>query len=257
MIISQHYRYVFVEVPNTGCTAVAKALVEQCGGQKILTKHATYGEFLRFASADEKKYYVFGSVRNPLDAIVSVYWKLKHNHKGAFTRSGPRPWWSNSNVLRQQFEFIHHNDADFRSYFFQFVRKVYNNNYLLLHERFNRIMRFETLSINFMETLREIGVANVVDLPHVNRTEGKSDFLNSYSPDMYRQAARCFGPYMRKWGYAFPNEWGDVSIPNLSHIRFATMDRMGSLAAKRLSVGPNSHGRLLGLIRKGIRRIWA
>lgn len=54
MIISHEHRYVFVEVPRTGSSAINRELRERYGGVRILTKPATYEEFARQASDDER-----------------------------------------------------------------------------------------------------------------------------------------------------------------------------------------------------------
>ena len=67
MIISHKYKYLFVELPLTASTAVSKELRENYDGESILYKHATYHEFLKIASPEEKKYFVFSGMCNPLD----------------------------------------------------------------------------------------------------------------------------------------------------------------------------------------------
>ena len=54
MIISHAHRYVFVEVPRTGSRAVATELREHYDGHEILRTHATYSDFLRQATDDER-----------------------------------------------------------------------------------------------------------------------------------------------------------------------------------------------------------
>ncbi|NJN96772.1 MAG: hypothetical protein HC875_23010 [Anaerolineales bacterium] len=85
MIISHTHRYVFVQLPHAGSTAIGTELVENYEGVTILHKHAHYLEFLRIASADEKKYFVFSSIRNPLDEAVSIYTHFKTNPYQIFT----------------------------------------------------------------------------------------------------------------------------------------------------------------------------
>ena len=59
MIISHRHRYVFVELPRTGSSAVRRELRELYDGVPILHKHSTYDEFRRQASEDERGYFVF------------------------------------------------------------------------------------------------------------------------------------------------------------------------------------------------------
>ena len=75
MIISHQHKYLFVELPRTGTTAVSRELRLMYAGTRILRKHSSYQEFLRKASDEEKKYFVFTCIRNPLDDAVSHYFK--------------------------------------------------------------------------------------------------------------------------------------------------------------------------------------
>ena len=85
MIISDKHRYLFVELPRTATTAIAKELRENYEGHSILYKHATYEDFLRIATDEQKKYFTFSCIRNPLDDVVSIYLKYRHNHGNSFT----------------------------------------------------------------------------------------------------------------------------------------------------------------------------
>jgi hypothetical protein len=85
LIISHQHRYLFVELPRTGSTAIRHELRELYDGTPILHKHSTYDEFRRQASVAELQYFVFSTVRNPLDDAVSRYFKLKTDHNLRFS----------------------------------------------------------------------------------------------------------------------------------------------------------------------------
>ena len=148
MIINHEHRYVYVEVPRTGSSAVRKELQEMYGGEHILRKHATYRDFLRqatqdvrdfaakmprsngrtgsigtVATEDEKTYFVFSGIRNPLDVAVTRYVHLKSNVKDHFTDS-----WSvkvrnslASKIERRIYAWIQRTDATFE----QFLKRWY------------------------------------------------------------------------------------------------------------------------------------
>jgi len=72
-------------------------------GQPILYKHATYPEFLRVATDDEKTYFAFSTIRNPLDQAVSRFFKLKTDHKGQFSdpqRIRAKRWINRATVIQ-------------------------------------------------------------------------------------------------------------------------------------------------------------
>jgi hypothetical protein len=50
-------------------------------------------------------------------------------------------------------------------------------------------------------------------VPVQNKTAGrKPDWRGYYTPAIIPQAKQSFGPFMRRWGYRFPQEWGEVSV---------------------------------------------
>ena len=116
-------------------------------------------------------------------------------------------------------------DADFAAYFRRYKTGLYNNWYLMGHERFDCILDFTNLVEEFDAALRRIGIEPVRPLPQVNPTAGKKDFGEYYPPDTWEQAFRCYGPYMRNWGLEFPEAWGTPRISRMARVRFAALDR--------------------------------
>ena len=210
MIISHRYRYVFVELPRTGSTAVSRELRTLYDGQPILYKHATYPEFLRAASEDEKTYFAFSTIRNPLDQAVSRFYKLKTDHKGQF--SDPRRLqakrWVNRTVDKRLRRFAARPDADFAAYLRRYHPLPYDTWASVSHDKLNFVMRFEQLADDFDEALRRIGIEPQRRLPHTNPTQARStDYTSYFPPSSYARARRVFGGYMAKWGYSFPPSW--------------------------------------------------
>jgi hypothetical protein len=258
MVICHQHRYLFIEVPNTGSTAISSELRSQYGGEGILHKHATYAEFLRVATKSERRYFVFGTVRNPLDLAVTEYFKLKTNHRGRFTdqRRLGTPSLTTNHV--RKFKFIHDEGADFPTFFRRFKVDVYNNYYLLLHRRFSMVMRFERLQDDFMTALRTIGITPIRPLPRVNTTaEKRSDFASYYTPDLYEHAKRLYAPFMRRWGYEFPGHWGPVRPSVLSEIKFRSLDAGASALVYTFKIGPSSRLPLVMSAREVVRRVWS
>jgi hypothetical protein len=54
MVISHKYKYLFIEFPLTGSTSVSKAFVDNYNGERIIFKHASYFDFKKVATGDEK-----------------------------------------------------------------------------------------------------------------------------------------------------------------------------------------------------------
>ncbi len=224
MVISHKYKYLFVELPLTGSTAVSKELREQYDGSLILAKHSTYLNFLADATEEERSYFVFSAVRNPLDQAASHYFKYKSNHKNRFTdperlsqNRGPGKY-----VDLKKFRYVCENNADFADFFLKFYKIPYNNWSSLSHKKFDFVMRFENLQNDFAAVLELIGIEPRRPLPQRNRTAQKEKDFAAYfnTPVVINRAMRVFGPYMHEWGYDFPPEWGYTGVPWWNRIEF-------------------------------------
>jgi len=258
MIISRRYKYLFVEVPNTGSTAISRELRTYYDGVPVLHKHASLPEFRAIASADERRFFVFGTVRHPLDAAVTQYFKLKTNHRGKFT--DPRRLGGPALTPRhvEQFELVYGQQAHFEQFFRGFNRAIYNNYYLVLHKEFGAVMRFEHLQEDFARVLSRLGIEQVRPLPTVNRTGGKeANFWSYYPPHLWPAVKKGYGPFMRRWGYDIPPEWGELRVPLTSHVRFQSMDVLSTLAGRLLHIGPNSRAPFVNRVREILRAVWS
>jgi hypothetical protein len=219
VIISHRHRYLFVELPRTGSTAIRRELRTHYDGEVILHKHATYEEFLKQASPEEKTYFVFSGIRNPLDAAVSLYFKLKTDHNRRMSDPSRRPKHKpllNRLLHGMKFGFLRRTDADFATYFMRYYVLPHDTSASLSHERIDFVIRFENLAEGFEEALRRIGIEPVRPLPLANATAKRDrDYRQYYPPRTWKRARRVFGPYMTRWGYEFPAEW-QVGQPSLS-----------------------------------------
>jgi hypothetical protein len=223
MIISHRYRYVFVEVPRTGSTSVSTELIENYDGQAILRKHASYRDFLHVASKDERGYFTFSAVRNPLDIAVTRYVRLKDDTQHLY--DDPRKIAVRNSIAsrleRRIHAWVERTEADFETFIRRWYLLPYDTWTTLDHKRMNATLRFETLAADFEATLRQMGITPLRDLPVRNVTPGRDrDWASHYTPGAIRRAAWVFGPYMETWGYSFPASWGVVRVPAWSHLLF-------------------------------------
>lgn len=233
MIISHKYRYLFIELPLTASTAIAKELVENYDGEEILYKHATYRSFLKQATEDEKDYFVFIGIRNPLDQAVSHYYKYLDDHKGKYSKpqarkSGRLKYWINERGHQSRFRFIHDTQADFEQFFMEFHKNPFMDWSLLDDKRMNGLIRFENIQEDFKAVLVDIGIEQKRPLPEVNKTKvKKKGFEEHYTSDPVRKrAAEVFGPYMKRWGYRFSPEWNVNQYMDRHEQRFNRMLRL-------------------------------
>ena len=223
MIISHEHKYLFVELPRTGTTAIAKELIENYKGEKILTKHAHYDDFLKQASNEEKNYFVFSCIRNPIDRTLTRYYKLKTKYMNPkediarFRRQGRRVRLQ-TYYLYLQYKFIQNKNASFSQYIKRFYFFPYDDWSLKHHQNFDFIIRFENLSEDFDVLLEKLGVEKVRDLPLVNKTPSKEksylEILKDADEKTKKRVKHVFGYYMLKWGYKFPASWGEFKLSN-------------------------------------------
>ena len=223
MIVSHEHRYVFVEVPHTGSVAISKELRENYGGEQILRKHATYRDFLRQAAPEQRDYFPFAAVRNPLDLAVSRYFRFKLKDRPAL---GNPDWIAKHGSVAQKLDlrvakWIVRTDASFEEFLLRWYRVPFDSWTSLDRSRYRSIIRFERLQADFDRTLREIGLEPVRPLPQANATPGRDrNWIQHYTPRARRRAVWVFGSYMKEWGYEFPSEWGNVRPPAWSNAYF-------------------------------------
>lgn len=242
MIVSHRHKFVFVEVPHTGSHSISEQLVKHYGGQPILRKHANVTQFLGQASREERGYFKFATVRNPLDAATTDYSKLAGNHKGQYTN--PAMLQRNGGHVTEQhlaeFRFVHDEGADFPAFFRRFRSKLYNNWFLIGDQHFDHVIRFEDLQAGFSAVLEKLGIPQQEPIGHTNPTRAKKrPWAEFFTPDIYDLAVRCYGPFMHKWRYEFPESWGNIRIPAVSSAEFQVLDRLSRLAAARFTLDPD------------------
>lgn len=211
MVISDTHRYVFVELPRTGSTAITRELREHYDGRNILHKHATYEEFLKHATEEQRTYYAFAGIRNPLDDAVSLYFKLLSDHKRAYSNLQTAHWLTRvAYAFRaRQFRFARGEKSGFSRFFLRFYRWPYDNWSSLSHAKLDCVLRFEHLAPDFERAVSGFGAKIVRPLPLVNKTADRQMHFSQYYNDAaIARAKRVFAVYMQKWEYEFPAEWG-------------------------------------------------
>jgi hypothetical protein len=247
MIVSHKHRFLFVEVPQTGSTAIAKELLEQYGCEEILHKHAHLREFLNQASADERSYKVAAGTRHPLDRVLGHHTKLRNNHRDAYddpTRFEENGGWV-SRADRAHFAFVKESEGDFGAYLRRYYgsRSVKVSQYAWGRSRYGQLIRFEHLNDDFHSFLRSAGVEPLRDLPLTNPTAGRDkDFWSAYPEDIRAHLCFTYGPLAAEWGYSFPEDWGG-KIPFASRAQYALKNIVGRLATEVFHVTPRHYQR--------------
>lgn len=234
MIISHKHKYLFVELPMTGSTAIARELIEHYDGEKILFKHASPKHFWKQATEEEKKYFMFSGIRNPFDQAVSRYFKYKTDHNenftGKFQKKPHVKLHRRLNRWKDQFRYayITKKQADFGQFFERFYRLPYNNWSAVWHKHMDEIIRFEHLNDDFKSTLLKIGIEPVRDLPKQNKTsEKKGSFWDFYNtPELQKKSVNVFGAFMKKWDYQAPDNWSTKKPGLMAKLTFPIVNRL-------------------------------
>jgi hypothetical protein len=239
MIISHKHRFVFAEIPHTASHSIAHQLLTHYGGEPIHRHHSNITIFMGNADRETRSYFKFATVRNPLDTAVTDYNKLLGNHKGNFTNERQRKSQGGfvTDAHLEEYRFIQETGADFPAFFKKFRSKLYYNWFLVGRQHYDYVIRFERLQESFSEVLDRLGIEQVEPIGHTNPTRlKKRGYAEFYTPDMYEDVARYYGPFMERWGYEFPPEWGRLEIPQSSRLQFRALDSIASAAAQHLTL---------------------
>ena len=208
MIISHKYRYIFFSIPKTASTAISHLLIDKYDGERYMRKHSLYDEFINSAPENYHGYFKFTTIRNPLDQIVSEYFKKKNDHKGRFSRGR----FKNGVKLRpkaiEKYNFIRNNNATFSEFFNEFYNTKYERP-RILHtiSKCDLVIRFESLQKGFDRFTQILGL-NQCDIPIVNQTHKKDTSYDMYYDDSCKELVyNNFLEYMNDLNYSFPNSW--------------------------------------------------
>jgi hypothetical protein len=223
MIISHQHKYIFIQIPRTASTAIGDELCLNYDGKRVLDKHSLYFEFEKVASAEEKKYFIFACVRNPLDGVVGQYYK--YNHMETFTtpkywkKNGGNGWVTNKQL--SQYQWITENNASFEDFFLKYYRIPYDSWISIDTHNYDYVMNFETIEQDFNKVLNLLKISPKRSLPFRNKTSRpEQDIFSHFTPEIQQQALFVFGPFLKKWKYKFPEEWNNQSTPWLSQMEF-------------------------------------
>lgn len=220
MIISHKHKYLFVELQRTASLAIRRELMQQYSGAEILRRHSIYPTFLKTATNEEKNYFVFSGIRNPLDRTISFYEKLRNDPRNYISNIRQKENKSLADrYFLDQHIFIKKNNATFSQYLRKFYFFPYDDRSCISHKTFDYVYRFENIQQDFAEILRRLNINQIRALPVFNKTKGKVSDLASYFDDKdKRLITRVFGPFMVKWKYRLP--FDDVRITFVDQFYF-------------------------------------
>lgn len=225
-IISRDRGYLFIQTPQTGCSAIAqKVLIPQLEGKQVLErsirnrrgrvvvdqKHCTLGQILELGVLDRDdaaRLLKFSAVRNPFDAVVSDYAKRRTQYAPLVDR--PNSW------IHRRKRMVRNTRYAFDHSFEEWVRRVYRIPFprsLVRGKVFVRgtpfqdgmdmVMRFEHLQEDFDKVLARLGV-EPIEIPRFHITEGRTaDYRDYYTPETRALVETAYRPLLDRFGYSF------------------------------------------------------
>jgi hypothetical protein len=224
VIVSHKHQYLFVEIPLTGSWAIRCELLKYYDGQPILHKHANYIEFKRIATPNELHYFKFATVRNPLDEAVSEFLKVEANHKGVYS---DRQALSKMEAIDYAdlaiYRYIQRSKPTFESYLLRsrLWDRPHSSMIDVSAPGLDYVMRFENLNDDFLKVLKRLGLDPVRPVPVKNRTLGrKADWRTYYTPQMIDKVKRVYGPFMQRWEYPLPSDWGENRVSEFRKFQY-------------------------------------
>jgi hypothetical protein len=226
-IICRDRGLLFVLAPHTGSTAIASLLVDQLGGDwlppeevrdaegrlVLVQKHSTVPELMAaglVTAEDRQGLLTFSAVRNPFDALASLY--LKHRGKDQALLADPTSWvhgrprkldnltYTRDHTFDQWIEHVHAPRLRdrLRGRKARLERWPYDRG-------IDAIMRYERLQDDFDGVLRRAGIDGSHQIPRENVTptrEGR-DYREFYSERSRLLVESAYADFLVKYDYSF------------------------------------------------------
>jgi len=199
MIISHKHRYVYIQLDKTASSMIARELRKNYDGEPILWKHATYEDFMKVATPEEKRYFKFAGIRNALDMMVSIYHLRNEQSKGfKKTHDLDFPAWFRANAM--------------------IVRGTYDSK-TKDYDKLDFVYRYENLQKDLSRILSAIDVRQKRPFPQGARTPNKRrSFWSYYTPCIHKEAEAIAEDHMRRFGYSFPCGWNNPVLWKLRNV---------------------------------------
>lgn len=225
MIVNYQRKYIFVGLPFSASSVISKELLENYGGDPILSKHANIPFLLK--KRPKLKicdFFVFAVFRNPIEIVFTQYNKLLTNAFNVFT--DPRYFIENGGHVqpkgRKIYKLVHQYGWTFEEY----VRHVYtsypyDNDFSLNHKYLTFVARFDYLQQDFFSCLRYIGLSPKRSLSTVNKTR---KVMNSYRLSE-NTTVKVFGPFLAKYSQ-YCKKFPDMQVSWYDKLRYEVFSKM-------------------------------
>jgi len=226
--------------PRTGCTAIGeRVLIPELDGEYLpaddilapdgsvaaAKKHSTLAELRRAGllnAAESSSLFVFTTVRNPFDSLVSQYVKMRTSYApllddpDSFVQRDPSYRTQMVRASEMTFpEWVHERYVG--RHLYQLKRRPTwrapmpwllrgwvgpRHMYAGFLEGADQVMRFERLQGDFDLALAHLGLPPH-EIPPWNVTEAKGDYRELYDDATRALVAHVFAPDLQRFGYSF------------------------------------------------------
>ncbi len=215
MVISKKYKYLFIELPRTGTTALSHALCKHYSGEKKLNKHTNLYQAKKHLKTDVDDYFIFSGIRHPMDRTVSVYVKYSTNYgnirENYLKKTKEIPWSRPVSKLihyktYRRVIFAQKPGVTFEKYLKKYYKVPYSDWAILDHHNMDFVIRFENLEDDFKKICELTGMEWNGPIEQRNVTKKKKNWQEYYTDEIRKRAYWVFAPYMNEVGYHFPGE---------------------------------------------------
>ena len=204
-MISRRHKFIFVHIPKTGGNSVSRALLpfteshleEACSpaglgsGENFWTVDCEFGRDKHFTAdryaqlVNIRGFFVFATVRNPLDWAVSLYYFRKQTCGDV-----RHPWVSEEPDVFGRAEFLR----------FLYSGEQTQSSFLGRGKVPVHLLRFETLSDDFRAVCRRLGLGDLVlDKINASRRPRYRDVLDS---ELEFEIGKIYADDMQRFGYS-------------------------------------------------------
>jgi hypothetical protein len=235
VIISHEHRFVYVQVPQTGSSAIGSWMVEHLHGVKVLRKHTTLPQARRVLGSLIDGYLVIASVRDSLDQFVSSYFKTLNRPP---TGTGSGGWFGLRATSTARVRWAQSGDPTLDSYIDEFVRRPHAPVYTLSLRHADLVLRYEDIELAAQHVAEALGVDELPPVSQVNTTDRvRSGLAELASPDRHERVVRYHRPYRYEWGYTAdaPSRFTQLRYEVLVQAKEIERRRVDSLLKKRVA----------------------
>jgi len=217
-VISHQHGYLFLQAPKAASTAIGDLLRERHDGIRcprsvirdeegsvlVRAKHATLSELIDGGVLDgdvAPGLFKFVSVRNPFDALVSMWTRAGERVREA--EDDPDHWLNRTEGLLDARRRM--SELDFTEWIeSRFGNRKSATLYLEYAADMDAIVRFERLDEELALALGRVGVTHDQPVHKVNPTRGRSaDYRSYYTPELRTIVEAAYAEEMDVFGYTF------------------------------------------------------